>query len=338
MTDIIAPAPAALPDFTRGAVNLASPRLGTAVVACSDDSFGAAERMLADGPAVFKPGVYDDFGKWMDGWESRRRRDAGHDWAVLRLGVPGTVSGFDLDTSHFTGNYPPAVSIEGADCSGEPGEADWRPVLAPFRLGPSAHHFAEAAASGPWLWLRVHQHPDGGLARLRVYGRVVPDLSGEGAIELSALKRGGRPIAWNDAHYGDLWAVLSEGRGRDMGDGWETRRRREPGHDWLILALAAPGTVERIELDTAHYKGNFPHEVSLQAALVGAELPAEVLVTQAQFWPQLLAPQRMAADSLHGFDAGRLAALGPVDQVKVNLHPDGGLSRIRIFGRPDAAI
>jgi allantoicase len=334
MVDPTASVPAALPDFAKGAVNLASPRLGTTVVACSDDSFGAAARMLADGPAVFKPGVYDAFGKWMDGWETRRRRDGGHDWAVVRLGAPGEVAGFDLDTSHFTGNYPPAVSIEGAAGDGEPGEADWRPVLAPTRLGPSCHSFAPAEAAGPWRWLRVTMHPDGGLARLRVYGRVVPDLSGEGAIELSALSRGGRPVAWNDAHYGDLWAVLSAGRGRDMGDGWETRRRREPGHDWLIVALAAAGTLERVELDTAHYKGNFPHQVSLQAVLAGSGRPAEVLVTEAMFWPELMAPQLMAADSLHRFGPERLARLGPVDHVKVNLHPDGGLSRIRIFGRP----
>lgn len=162
----------------------------------------------------------------------------------------------------------------------------------------------------------------------------MPDLSGEGAIELSALARGGRPVVWNDAHYGDLWAVLSAGRGRDMGDGWETRRRREPGHDWLIVALAAPGTLERVELDTAHYKGNFPHEVSLQAALAGSGKPTEVLAAEAMFWPELMAPQPMAADSLHDFGPERLARLGPVDHVKVNLHPDGGLSRIRIFGRP----
>lgn len=334
MTEIIAAAPEALPDFALGAVNLASPRLGTRIAACSDDSFGAAERMLADGPAVFRPGVYDDFGKWMDGWETRRRRDGGHDWAVLRLGAAGRIEGFDLDTSHFTGNFPPAVSIEGADCGGEPAEADWQPLLPAVRLGPSAHHFAAAERRGAWRWLRVNLHPDGGLARLRAYGRVVPDLEGEGAVELSALRRGGRPVAWNDAHYGDLWALLSEGRGRDMGDGWETRRRREPGHDWLIVALAGPGRVERIELDTAHYKGNYPHEVSLQAALLGAERPAEALVTEAMFWPQLLAPQPMRPDELHAFGADSLAALGPVDHVKVNLHPDGGLSRVRVFGRP----
>jgi allantoicase len=336
MTDIVAPVPAAadLPGWARGAVNLASPRLGTAAARCSDDSFAPMARMLADGPPVFRPGVYDGFGKWMDGWESRRRRDAGHDWCVIRLGVRGLVAGFDVDTSHFTGNFPPAAQVLAAATEAEPGPGDWTPATPVAPLGPSAHHFVAATAPGPWRWLRLDIFPDGGVARLRVYGRPVPDWTpaADGLTELSALGNGGRVVAFNDAHYGDVAAVLTEGRGRDMGDGWETRRRREPGHDWLIVELGAPGAVERIEIDTAHFKGNYPDRASVRAALVGAS-DDRALVTQAMFWPTLMPERPLSADSVHRFEGADLALLGPVSHVRLDIHPDGGVSRFRVFGR-----
>lgn len=338
MTDIVAPQPV-LPPWAERAVNLASPRLGTAAVRCSDDSFAAMGRMLEDAPAVFRPGVFDEFGKWMDGWESKRRRDGGHDWCVIRLGARGRLAGVDIDTAHFTGNYPPAAALFAADTADEPGEGDWRAILPATPLGPSANHFREipAEAAGPWRWLRLEIYPDGGVARLRVYGQTEPDWDNpatgpDGLLELSALANGGRVLAWNDAHYGDVWAVLSAGRGRNMGDGWETRRRREPGHDWLIVALGAPGVVERVEIDTAHFKGNYPAAASLQAAMVdwGTDASAP---TQAMFWPELMAQQALGPDAIHSFGADALAALGPVSHVKLSIHPDGGVSRLRIFGR-----
>ncbi len=331
MTDIPAPA-ADLPSWAKGAVNLASPRLGSQAVRCSDDAFAPMARMLADGPAVFKPDVYDDFGKWMDGWESRRRRDGGHDWCVVRLGARGRIRGVDLDTSHFTGNFPPAASLWAADGETEPGEEDWQEILPPRDLGSSAHHFAEVTAPGPWRWLRVDLYPDGGLARLRVYGDPVPDWGAADVVELSALKNGGRVLAYNDAHYGNVWALLVEGRGVNMGDGWETRRRREPGHDWLILQLGAPGLIERVEVDTAHFKGNFPDACSLQAAKVEWGSEGSVPI-QAMFWPELMGQQKLSADAIHSFEGAELRSLGPVSHVKLNIHPDGGVSRLRLWGR-----
>ena len=336
--DIIAPPPAPerLPDWAAGAINLASPRLGTKAIACSDDSFAPMARMLEDGPAVFKPDVYDAFGKWMDGWESKRRRDGGHDWCIVGLGVRGLVAGFDIDTSHFTGNYPPAFAIFASDADEVPAEdGDWTEIVPSTDLGPSAHHFLACAVPGPWRWLKLAIYPDGGIARLRVYGQPVPDWSktaAGGEVELSALKNGGRVVAYNDAHYGTVWALLLDGRGRDMGDGWETRRRREPGHDWLIVALGAVGIVERIEIDTAHYKGNYPDRCSLQAARVGWGTDAS-LVTQAMFWPELMGEQPLNADAVHLFEGETIRPLGPVSHVKLNIFPDGGVSRLRVFGR-----
>ncbi len=333
MPDEIAPLPK-LPDWAAPLINLASPRLGAEATEASDDFFADRARLLQDAPAVWKPDVFDDNGKWMDGWESRRRRDSGHDWCVIRLGVTGAIRGVDIDTSWFTGNYPKAASLQGARGEGRPGEADWVEVVPSTTLGPSGHHFIEASAEGPFNWLRLNIHPDGGVARLRVYGTPVPDWSGAGdeTVELSAIRNGGRVLAFNDAHYGDVWAVLSEGRGRNQADGWETRRRREPGNDWLIAALGARGTVERLEIDTAHFKGNFPHRVSLQAADVTWGTDGSV-ATQAMFWPVLMEPRPVGPDAIHVFEGEALAALGPVSHVKLNLHPDGGVSRLRVFGR-----
>jgi len=321
-----------LPPFTR-LVNLASPRLGTRIVAVSDEFFGPAERMLADAPAVFVPDRYDDHGKWMDGWESRRRRRGGFDHAVIRLGVAGVIRGVDIDTSHFTGNYPPAASLEAAPGDSDPGA--WAEIVPPTPLGPSAHHYLAVTEARPWRWLRLNIFPDGGVARLRVYGEPVPSWTGgaeTGVHELSALKNGGRIVAFNNAHYGATWTLLTEGRGQNMGDGWETRRRREPGNDWIIVALGAPGIVERVEVDTRHFKGNFPDRCSLQAA--DARTTAEAgLVTQAMFWPALMGEKPLSADAIHDFGRGDLEDLGPVSHVKLNIFPDGGVSRLRIFGR-----
>jgi len=335
MTDITAPLPE-LPEWARGAVNLASPRLGTVAHAASDEFFAPRDRLIRDAPPVFRPGLYDEHGKWMDGWESRRRRDSGHDWCLIRLGGPAVIHGVDIDTSFFTGNYPPAAAIHAIRSEAEPAaDAEWCEIVPPTALGPDAHHFLTAReAPGPVNWVRLDIFPDGGVARLRLYGRLVPDWGAAGGdvLELSALRHGGRVVAFNDAHYGDVWAILSEGRGRDMGDGWETRRRREPGHDWLIVALGAAGTVERIEIDTCHFRGNYPDRASVQAARV-APGPDSAVVAGAMFWPQILAEQKLQADHVHVFSGADITAAGPVTHVKLNIHPDGGISRFRVFGR-----
>lgn len=325
-----------LPEFARRLVNLASPRLGSQALAASDEFFAPKERLLEDGAAVFIPDKYDAHGKWMDGWESRRRRDGGHDHCLIRLGVKGIVHGVDIDTSHFTGNYPPAAALEACLSEAEPGpDAAWREIVAPVPLGPSAHHFLAVPACGPFNYLRLHIYPDGGVARLRVYGEPVAsweEAARDRVHELSALKNGGRIVAYNDAHYGTVWTLLTEGRGLNMGDGWETRRRREPGNDWIIVRLGAAGHLERIVIDTCHYKGNYPDRASLQAAFVEAGTD-DAIVTQSMFWPELLPPQKLSADAIHEFDEGSLSTLGAVNYVKLNIFPDGGVSRLRVFGR-----
>jgi allantoicase len=326
-----------IPEYARTAVNLASPRMGSEAVLASDDFFAAKERMLQDSEPVFIDDKFDDNGKWMDGWESRRRRGGGSDWCVVRLGVAGMIQGVDIDTRHFTGNYPPAASLEACLSDSPPDDATvWTTIVDPLSLGPNAHHFSGITKAGPWNWLRLNILPDGGVARLRVYGQPHRDWSAvdpKAVLELSALGNGGRVVAYNNAHYGNVWAVLAEGRGKDMGDGWETRRRREPGNDWMIIALGAPGAVEAIEIDTAHFKGNFPDACSVQAALV-SDATDQSLITQAMFWEPLLGEMKMTADHIHRFDGDAINDLGPVSHLRLNIHPDGGVSRFRVFGKP----
>ena len=323
------------PAFARNAINLADPRLGAKAIFATDEFFAAKERMLDPAPAVFIPGKYDENGKWMDGWESRRKRGEGHDHCVVRLGRPGTIVGIDINTSHFTGNYPPAASLDACRCTGDPTDkAGWTPLVPAQNLGGNAHHFVAVADERIWSHVRLNIYPDGGVARLRVYGRIHRDWTAEdrsALVDLAALENGGRSIACSDQHYGTPWNLLAPGRGINMGDGWETRRRREPGNDWAILALGHRGTIRRIEIDTAHFKGNYPDRCALLAADVAGGTD-ESLVTQSMFWRTLLPAHKLEMDRQHVIDRG-LAELGPVTHVRVDIIPDGGLSRLRLFGR-----
>jgi allantoicase len=325
-----------LPEFAVNRINLASPRLGAEAVYATDDFFADKSRLLQDQEAVFIPDKYDEHGKWMDGWESRRKRGVGHDFCIVKLGVRGRLHGVDIDTSHFTGNYPPLASLEAA-LTLDPiaKETGWLEVVPSSALGPSSHHFFAIDDDRVYDHVRLNIFPDGGVARLRVYGDPVAQWQ-EGdrqAIhELSALKNGGRILAYNDAHYGSVWTMLLEGRGINMGDGWETRRRREPGNDWIIVKLGAAGIVEKVEVDTAHYKGNYPDRCSLQAALI-TEGGDHSIATRAMFWPELMGEQKLEMDKIHVFCGEKIARLGPVSHVKLNIFPDGGISRLRIFGR-----
>ena len=323
------------PAFTRD-VNLASAGLGASIVSVTDDFFADASRMLADTDAVFIADKYDDHGKWMDGWESRRRRGPGHDSAVVKLAARGRITGFDVDTSHFTGNYPPACRVEACASEGEPdASSDWVEVLPMSALGASAHHFFACEAAESFTHVRLHIHPDGGVARLRVHGR--PELvasAGSETLDLASALNGARILAFSDAHYGSYHRLLAPGRGVNMGDGWETRRRREPGNDWIIVELGARARLATASIDTAFYKGNFPESFSIQAAdLTGfSDNLEQAVITSSMFWPELIARTPLSADAIHDIGADGLADIGPVTHVRLNIFPDGGISRLRLFG------
>ncbi|MEN0001795.1 MAG: allantoicase [Pseudomonadota bacterium] len=326
------------PLFVRTGINLASAGLGAKPIYATDQFFAPLERMLHDSTPVFFPDKFDENGKWMDGWETRRRRDGGHDHAVIRLAAPGRILGFDVDTAHFTGNYAPACLIEATySPDGDPDDSSrWVKVLAHKPLTASDHHFFVCENFETWTHLRLHIFPDGGVARLRVYG--VPELNPalkDQEIDLAASLNGGRILAYSDAHYGAYERILAPGRAHNMGDAWETRRRREPGYDWIIIALGARGKISRAIVDTLHFKGNFPDRCSIQAADMRnfGDLLAEALVTDSMFWRELMLEQKLTANSEHVFE--HFADLGSVTHVRFNMYPDGGVSRLRFFGMAD---
>ena len=321
-------------DLRRQYVDLAQPRLGSEVVYATDDFFADKSRLIDPAPPVFIPGKYDDNGKWMDGWESRRKRVPGHDWCVIRLGVAGVVAGFEIDTSHFTGNYPPGAEIEVCRSDEANPEAGWVKATPRLDLKGDDRVYVPVDHAEPITHVRLHIYPDGGVARLRAWGRVDPDWSQVGAnevIDLLAVARGGRGISANDEHYGAVGNLTAPGRGVNMGDGWETRRRREPGHDWAVLELGTFGQIEEVVVDTAHFKGNYPDRCSIQATRRAHGTPAEI-AAQAESWPVLLPEVKLSADHVHTF-RDELAALGPVRFVRLNIYPDGGVSRLRLMGR-----
>lgn len=325
------------PEFARRYVNLASADFGAKVVSCTDQFFADANRMLQAAAPVFVVGKFDQNGKWMDGWESRRKRHAGFDSAVVKLGLAGRICGVDIDTSHFTGNFPPAASLQACYCEEDPDEhTQWHDLIAPYSLSGNSHHFIPLPQHGQaFTHVRLNIYPDGGVARLRVYGQPVCNWSARPATELhevSALAAGARIVAYSDAHYGFPFRLIMPGRGVNMGDGWETRRRREPGNDWCIVELGHAAVVEQIEVDTAHFKGNYPDRISVQATFVQVATD-QSLVTQAMFWPKLLAEQKTSMDAQHFYQGAQLNPLGPVTHVKLNIIPDGGVSRLRVWGR-----
>ena len=328
-------------DFSKRWVNLASRKLGAAAIRCSDDFFAPMHRMLQDAPPLFVDGKYDDNGKWMDGWESRRKRTEGHDWCVVKLAKAGVIHGVEIDTTHFTGNYPPAASVEACRFDGDdPDEsARWNEVVAQTDLrGDSAHQF-EVGDERAYTHVRLNIFPDGGVARLRVYaeprvdwGRVAAGAGGAAGelVDLAAALNGAVALCCNDEHFGSIRNLLTPGRGVDMGDGWETRRRREPGNDWVVIALAQPGVIRKIEVDTAHFKGNYPDRCSLQGARLQA-ISLASLPRQSEKWAELLPEVKLQADRAHEFRE-QVVDIGAVTHVRLNIYPDGGVSRLRLFG------
>lgn len=272
----------------------------------------------------------------MDGWETRRRRDGGYDHCIFWLEAEGVVKGVDIDTRHFTGNHPPFASIEGFQSDSEPDDAaDWTEIVPKTAIDADSHNFYEVTSALRFNYLRLNIDPDGGVARLRVHGQPRPAWQRhdpEGVYELSSIMNGERIAGYSDAHYGSPWVMLSPGRGKHMGDGWETRWRREPRKDWIVVALGARGIVERIELDTAHFKGNFPDGCSVEGALIGngdAFHPSDDGVD----WRGLMAKQKLEMDRIHAFEGDKINQIGPVSHLRLSIYPDGGVSRFRAFGR-----
>jgi allantoicase len=313
-------------DFTR-LPDLASRALGGAVVAANDESFAERENLVLPEAPVART-EFGHKGKVYDGWETRRRRTPGHDWAVVRLGAPGIVAGVVIDTAFFTGNHPPRASVDGAAVEGhcsvdELLKADWQPLLPLSDVAGNTHNIFPVFSHRRVTHVRLNIHPDGGVARLRVHGSVVPDprLLDAGPVDLAALENGAVVTGVSNEFYGRPQQLIAPGLARSMGEGWETARRRDHGHDWVELELACEGVVTLAELDTSYFLHNAPGTASLTG--VGAD--GEVA---------LLRRTRLQPDTRHRFVIDRAPG---VERVRMDVHPDGGMARLRLWGRPTAA-
>src|SRR5271170_6421663 len=310
-------------DLIRRHINVADARLGSAALFATDEFFGPATRMLNSSEPEWRAGVYDAHGKWMDGWETRRRRDQGHDHCILRLAGSCALALLEIDTRYFTGNYPPFASVQACSASSDPdAHMQWIELLPSSALKGDQRNFFDVQSMSNWTHLKLNIYPDGGVARLRAYGTLHRDWTGlkvGEAIDLAAALNGGRALACSDEHYGSMGNLLLPGRGASMADGWETRRRRGPGYDWVIVRLGCSGRIQCVEVDTAHFKGNYPHQVSINAAWVRGSVDRD-LTRECHDWPVLLEPQLLQADTVVQFRAP-LCDLGTVSHVRVNMHP-----------------
>ena len=320
-------------------IDLAAERLGGTVIAANDEFFAPKEALLKATPAQWREGEYTERGKWMDGWETRRRREPGFDWAIVKLGLPGIVRGIVVDTSFFRGNYPERVSIEGCALDGNPSLADlqttaWTEMLALSPLKGDTKNEFEIDHAERVTHLRLNIHPDGGVARLRVHGTVVPGepVLARAEVDLASAEHGGFVVVCSDMFFGHRQNLIMPGRSTHMGDGWETKRRRDAGHDWTIVRLAARGVIERVELDTDHFKGNAPGACMIEShddADLGDD--AKKLVSQKLQWDELVSRRPLQPHARHVFEVR--AGAPPATHVRLNIYPDGGVARLRLIGR-----
>jgi allantoicase len=325
--------------------DLAAERLGGKVLFATDDFFAEKENLIKPTRGIFITDKYTDRGKWMDGWESRRKRNPGHDWAVVQLATPGKIVGFDIDTNFFLGNHPPHASIEAINMTDaasindllarEEGwdKLNWKEILPKSHLDAGSQNFFESSSHEIFTHLRLHIYPDGGVARLRVYGEVFKNwnlVSANEEIDLVAAINSGKAIACNDMFFSAMGNLIMPGRGINMGDGWETKRNRTPGNmDWVMLKLARPGNIERIIVDTGHFKGNYPDTCSIEGCFNNND---ENVLAGRVTWQTILPAQKLSPDKEHEFKK-EIDHTTVFSHVRLNIFPDGGISRLRLFGK-----
>ncbi len=317
--------------------DLAAERLGGKVLYATDDFFAEKENLIKPTRGIFITDKYTDRGKWMDGWESRRKRVPGHDWAVVQLATPGKITGFDIDTNFFLGNHPPHASIEAvymndADPVKNWDDVEWKEILTKSPLDPGSQNFYESNSNELFTHIRLHIYPDGGVARLRVYGEVFKNwdaVTADEEVDLAAAINGGKAIACNDMFFSAMGNLIMPGRGVNMGDGWETKRNRTPGNrDWVVLKLAHTGTIERIVVDTCHFKGNYPDTCSIEGCIAAND---DEVINDKVSWQMILSAQKLSADKEHEF-VKEINKHDAITHVRLNIFPDGGVSRLRLFG------
>lgn len=324
------------PAFTK-LTDLAAERLGGKALLCSDDFFAEKENLLKPGRGVFIADKYTDRGKWMDGWESRRKRTPGHDWCIIQLATSGKIHGVDIDTNFFLGNHPPHASIDAINSVTSTvrdlEHANWKEVLPKSQLQPGLQNFFEIADKNIYTHLRLNIYPDGGVARLKVYGEVFKDwdfVDRDEVIDLASALNGARAVHCNDMFFSHMDNLIMPGRGVNMGDGWETKRNRTLNNcDWVIVRLAHKGMIEKILVDTCHFKGNYPDSCLIEGTTIAAGEESKLKDAK---WSVILPQTKLQADHEHFFEK-EIKNRGPFTHARLKIFPDGGVSRMRLWGK-----
>ena len=316
-------------------IDLAQQRLGSKVVYQTDEFFAKAKSIIKSEDPIFIPNKFDNHGKWMDGWETRRKRKKGHDYLIIRLGKEGRILKVNIDTSHFNGNQPDFASIEGCYSKKNiPSQnTKWKTILNKKKTKPNTHNIFNTKNRSVFTHIKLNIFPDGGVARLRLFGEISVDQKkfGKKIINLSSLLNGASVIACNNEHFGKAENILAPGIGKNMGDGWETRRSRGKNFDWIIFKCVT-GEINSIQIDTHHFKGNYPDMCSVQATYLNGKKNTETIISKSKKWKILLNKTKLKAHKKHNFN-NKLLKKTMVNYVRVNIFPDGGISRIRLFGK-----
>lgn len=317
-------------------IDLALEENGGRTLLVSDDFFAPKENLLKLGRGVFIADKYTDRGKWMDGWESRRKRTDGHDWCILRLGKPGVIKELDIDTNHFVGNFPSGASVEACTMSKFSrineiiNNGNWVEILSKVELKGDSQNLFKIQIEQSFTHLRLNIYPDGGVARFRVFGNPNNKIDNNDELEDFALsKNGGEMITCSDMHFGNMKNLIKPTTSIDMSDGWETKRRRGLGCDWSILKLASSCTIERVIVDTLHFKGNFPDSCSIEGCYSLEKNNNSILNPKIE-WTELLPYTKLAGNQENIFNINNEST---VSHIRFNIYPDGGVSRLRILGR-----
>ena len=318
----------------KNSTNLASPTLGTKIYSFSDQFFAPASRILNDSDPIFKEGFFDANGKWMDGWETRRKRVPGNDFIIIKLGKPGKIDDILIDTSFFNGNQPEFTTIEGCYSTNKSIKKNtWTNILKKKKLHPNKKHSFISNSNKTFNFIRLNIFPDGGIARLRLFGNI--DLSKEklpkNKFDLANVLNGSVVIACSDEHFGKAENLLLPGKSKNMGNGWETKRRRGPGFDWVILKLGRKGLISHFEINTHFFKGNYPSHFSIQVSSISSIPSIKKIVDESFKWKKILNNIKLKADNKliikNNTKSNTYASL-----IKLNIYPDGGISRFRVFG------
>ena len=318
-------------------IDLAAEKLGGKALHCTDDFFAEKENLLKPGRGIFIVDKYTDRGKWMDGWESRRKRVPGHDWCIIQLATSGKIHGVDIDTNHFTGNHPPFASLEACNIAAADNidfdKVEWKEILPKSPLNPGAQHLFEIDDKTVYTHVKLNIYPDGGVARLKVYGEVEKDwasIKGDEIIDLASALNGAKSVLCNDMYFSHMDNLIMPGRGINMGDGWETKRNRTPNNkDWVIVRLAHEGMIKKALIDTCHFKGNYPDSCMIEGCNTAVDTDFATATTE---WLPILPQLKLQADHEHFFEKEILNSDQSFTHVRLTIFPDGGISRMRLGG------